>query len=140
VRFLVWSSRATFRCGYCLCWVNDERKRGLCARSDITGLGCGNLFAMVSIAASHTPPWPAYGWEYRHPRPPTRKKLLVRRPRPDAGRIGLRSGEVPACKALARATPRCASRPAVPHDAAVVDDPLKFGGGPGCVALWPKTR
>src|SRR5208282_1862956 len=51
--------------------------------------------------------------------------------------------EVLACKALARATPkmRQRSRPAVPDDAAVVDDPLELGRGgtalSGCQVCLP---
>ena len=42
---------------------------------------------------------------------PERKKLLISGERPTAGQIGIRPCEVLACKALARATPRCASAP-----------------------------
>jgi len=42
---------------------------------------------------------------------PEREEVLVGGERPDAGGVGIRPCEVFDCKALARATPRCANAP-----------------------------
>src|SRR5205807_6073801 len=36
-------------CVHYLCWDNDEANRGLCARSDVTRLGCGNLCTKLRV-------------------------------------------------------------------------------------------
>jgi len=62
---------------------------------------------------------------------PERNKIFISRHRPDSGGIGVRSLRSSRLQGVGtgHAQMRQRSSPAVPHDAAVVDDFLKLGGG-----------